>query len=100
MTAGLFLVLASFLASAVEAVEALTIVLATGVTRVPENTMKFSVGVMLCSFGTFSAGEGAGMSWPGADVAILGLIVAYALVSWLVIGALRHQMAGAPVPAH
>jgi len=69
-------------------------------TRVPENTMKFCVGVMLCSFGTFWAGEGAGMAWPGADVAILGLIVAYALVSWLVIGALRRQMAGAPVPAH
>ena len=43
--------------------------------RVPENTLKFSVGVMLTSFGTFWAGEGAGIDWPGADGALAALIV-------------------------
>ena len=32
--------------------------------RVPENTLKFTVGVMLTSFGTFWAGEGVGIDWP------------------------------------
>jgi uncharacterized membrane protein len=42
--------------------------------RVPENTMKFAVGVMLTSFGTFWGAEGAGASWPGGDAALLALI--------------------------
>jgi len=36
-------------------------------TRVPENTMKFTVGVLLTGFGLFWAGEGLGISWPGGD---------------------------------
>ena len=39
-------------------------------TQVPENTLKFGVGVMLTSFGIFWSGEGAGVSWPGCDAAI------------------------------
>ena len=42
--------------------------------RVPENTMKFSVGVMLTSFGIFWSAEGAGAHWPGSDVALLGVL--------------------------
>ena len=42
--------------------------------RVPENAMKFSVGVMLTSFGIFWGAEGAGASWPGGDVALLALV--------------------------
>ena len=42
--------------------------------RVPENTMKFAVGVMLCSFGIFWAAEGAGASWPGGDASLLAII--------------------------
>lgn len=42
--------------------------------RVPENTMKFAVGVMLTSFGTFWGAEGAGAHWPGADAALLVLV--------------------------
>src|SRR6185369_5312571 len=38
--------------------------------RVPENTLKFAVGVMLTSFGTFWAGEGVGIDWPGTDAAL------------------------------
>jgi uncharacterized membrane protein len=49
--------------------------------KVPENTMKFAVGVMLTTFGIFWSAEGAGVSWPGSDVAllvILAFIVAFA----------------------
>jgi len=38
--------------------------------RVPENVIKFGVGVMLCAFGVFWSGEGMGIAWPGADLAI------------------------------
>ena len=48
--------------------------------RVPENTMKLGVGVMLTSFGTFWGAEGAGVHWPGNDAALLGLIPVIALV--------------------
>ena len=48
--------------------------------RVPENTMKFAVGVMLTSFGTFWGAEGAGVHWPGNDAALLAVIPAIALV--------------------
>lgn len=39
--------------------------------RVPENTLKFGVGVMLSAFGVFWTGEGLGIPWPGADLALL-----------------------------
>jgi len=42
--------------------------------RVPENTLKFVVGVMLTAFGVFWSGEGVGVSWPGADAALPALI--------------------------
>jgi uncharacterized membrane protein len=47
--------------------------------RVPENTLKFLVGVMLTSFGTFWGTEGAGAHWPGGDASLLGLIPTVAL---------------------
>jgi uncharacterized membrane protein len=51
--------------------------------RVPENTMKFVVGVMLTGFGIFWGAEGAGVTWPGADGALLVLIPAVLAVSLL-----------------
>jgi uncharacterized membrane protein len=39
--------------------------------RVPENTLKFAVGIMLSAFGIFWTGEGLGVEWPGADFAIV-----------------------------
>ena len=48
--------------------------------RVPENTMKFVVGIMLTSFGVFWGAEGAGASWPGSDAALLVIIPAVALL--------------------
>jgi uncharacterized membrane protein len=78
----------------VSAVAALIVVVIVGaivhrpLTRVPENTLKFAVGVMLTSFGTFWGSEGAGASWPGGDAALLVLIAGYAvlalgIVAWL-----------------
>lgn len=49
--------------------------------RVPENTLKFSVGVLLSAFGIFWIGEGMGFAWPGEDWAIVGLIIGFLLVS-------------------
>ena len=44
--------------------------------RVPENTLKFGVGVMLTSFGIFWGAEGAGAHWPGGDAALLAIVPA------------------------
>jgi uncharacterized membrane protein len=57
--------------------------------RIPENTLKFSVGIMLASFGTFWAGEGLGVEWFAADLSLLILIGAYLLLSWMLIVWLR-----------
>jgi len=49
--------------------------------RVPENSMKFSVGLMLTTFGIFWAGEGVGINWPGSDAAILAILAFLTLFS-------------------
>jgi len=59
--------------------------------RVPENTMKFVVGVMLTSFGMFWGAEGAGAQWPGADASLLAIIPAVAVVALLLVVAFRRQ---------
>jgi uncharacterized membrane protein len=58
--------------------------------RVPENTMKFLVGIMLTSFGIFWGAEGAGAVWPGADAALLVVVPAVALFAVLLVAALRR----------
>jgi uncharacterized membrane protein len=66
--------------AAAAAATALVVVVAIGLvvrgplSRVPENTLKFGVGVMLTSFGTFWSAEGAGASWPGGEAALPVLI--------------------------
>src|SRR5205823_12515931 len=60
--------------------------------RVPENTLKFFVGIMLTGFGTFWAGEGVGLTWPGEDLAILGVLAFYALASLVIIVLLRARL--------
>lgn len=57
--------------------------------RVPENTMKFVVGIMLTSFGTFWTAEGLGVSWWRNDLSLIPLIAGYLIVAWLLITALR-----------
>jgi uncharacterized membrane protein len=64
--------------------------------RVPENTVKFAVGVMLTTFGTFWAAEGAGANWPGSDAAILGVLAFVIAVSAGLVALLRRR---SPEPA-
>src|SRR5207249_1680458 len=57
---------------------------------VPENTLKFSVGVLIGSFGAFWFGEGLGVAWPGGDLAILGLAATILTVSLVATAGLRY----------
>jgi len=59
--------------------------------RVPENALKFGVGVMLTSFGIFWGGEGAGVDWPGGDLALLAVVGWVALVSFALTRGLRRR---------
>jgi len=59
--------------------------------RVPENTMKFVVGIMLTGFGVFWGAEGAGVHWPGSDGALLGIIPAVALYCLALVVMLRRS---------
>jgi uncharacterized membrane protein len=59
--------------------------------RVPENTLKLVVGLMLSSFGIYWTGEGLGAAWPGADLAILGIMAVLALFTLVAIGILRSS---------
>jgi len=62
--------------------------------RVPENTMKFVVGIMLTSFGVFWGGEGAGAHWPGSDAALLVIIPAVAVFGIGLTALLRQSGSG------
>jgi uncharacterized membrane protein len=64
--------------------------------RVPENTLKFGVGLLLTTFGTFWAGEGLGVNWLGGDLALLWLLPVYAGCAFL---AVRSLSAARPAPA-
>jgi uncharacterized membrane protein len=50
--------------------------------RVPENALKFTVGVLISAFGMYWFGEGIGITWPYHDAAIVGLAALLLLVSW------------------
>jgi uncharacterized membrane protein len=80
--------------AALGALAALLVVLIPGIkvhaplSRVPENTLKFGVGIMLTSFGIFWGSEGAGISWPGEEASLLVVIafvvaLSFGLVAWL-----------------
>jgi uncharacterized membrane protein len=65
--------------------------------RVPENAMKFAVGVMLTSFGTFWGAEGAGAHWPGGDAALLAIVPATLALSLALAALLRRRTPARPV---
>ncbi|MBV8726619.1 MAG: hypothetical protein JO233_02445 [Candidatus Eremiobacteraeota bacterium] len=77
-------------AAAALAVIGIAIVLRRPFSRVPENLMKFVVGIMLLSFGTYWAGEGVGIDWPFRDAALLGIIAIYGLLSAALVALLRR----------
>lgn len=83
--------------AALGAAAALLVVLVVGVavhaplSRVPENALKFAVGLLLSSFGTFWAAEGAGVVWPASDVAILGILAVYIVIAFVQVNALRRR---------
>jgi uncharacterized membrane protein len=72
--------------AALGALAAFIVILAIGtivhrpLARVPENTLKFAVGIILCAFGVFWTGEGLGIAWPGSDLMILFFGGAFLLV--------------------
>jgi uncharacterized membrane protein len=63
--------------------------------RVPENILKFAVGVLLSAFGIFWTGEGLGVAWPGSDLAIVGFAALFLLVGRTAITVVRRQSAEA-----
>ncbi len=85
--------------AAIAAALAVLLVIAVGVAvraplaRVPENAMKFAVGIMLTSFGAFWSAEGAGTHWPGGDGALLVIIPVLALASLAMVALLRRPQA-------
>ncbi|MGH9087946.1 MAG: COG4280 domain-containing protein [Acidimicrobiales bacterium] len=92
-------------AAALAAVAAIVVVTGAGalvarqLSMVPENTIKIVVGIMLTSFGLFWTGEGAGVHWPGSDLAIPVLIGAFAVVTLVGVILLRPLAPGGSRPA-
>jgi uncharacterized membrane protein len=74
------------------------IVVHAPLSRVPENHMKFAVGAMLTTFGIFWGSEGAGIEWPGADLAILAILAFVGLTALGLVAVFRRR-APAPVAA-
>jgi uncharacterized membrane protein len=87
--------------AAAAAALAVLLVIAAGVVahaplaRVPENALKFGVGVMLTSFGMFWGAEGAGVDWPGGDAALLVLIPSTLLFAFGLVAMLRRRITSA-----
>ena len=63
--------------------------------RVPENTLKFAVGVMLSAFGVFWTGEGLGVAWPGSDLAIVAFAALFLGTGLAAVAAKRRPSAAA-----
>ena len=72
------------------AVAAVGLIVHRPLARVPENALKFAVGVMLSSFGVFWTGEGLGVPWPGADFAIVGFAAIFLAVSGAAVALARR----------
>ncbi len=83
--------------AALGAVAAFVLVVSAGVlahkplSRVPENTIKFAVGLLLTSFGCFWAAEGVGVDWPADEASLVGVIAFFVAVSFVLVRALRRR---------
>jgi Ca2+/H+ antiporter, TMEM165/GDT1 family len=88
--------------AAAGAIAAAVVVLIAGLavhrplSRVPENTLKYGVGVMLTTFGIFWAGEGAGLHLPGNDASLVGLLAYVLGTSALLVSMLRSRRLRTP----
>ena len=65
------------------------------VAMIPENTLKFVVGILLCSFGTFWLGEGMGLEWPAGDWSLLALNAGYLVAASVLVPLCRSRAARA-----
>jgi uncharacterized membrane protein len=75
--------------AAVVVVGIIGVIVARQLSKVPENAMKMSVGLLLVGYGTFFVGEGLRIRWPGGDIALLFLVAFYAATAWFFIYILR-----------
>jgi len=90
-TAGLLLPAAAGAGVALLCVVLLGLALHRPLARVPENTLKLVVGVMLAAFGVFWVGEGAGLAWPGGDLALPALALGFLGVALAMAALLRRS---------
>src|SRR5207247_11067393 len=67
--------------------------------RVPESAIKFSVGVLLTTFGTFWGAEGTGVSWPGDELALPAIVAFIALSSLALVKLLERRRVRIPAEA-
>ena len=72
-------------------VSALGVALRRPLARIPENSLKFVVGILLSAFGTFWVGEGMGLGWPGEDWSILAVVAAYLVLALALIRLCRSK---------
>jgi uncharacterized membrane protein len=84
---------------AVVIVGALGLSVQPAVRRIPRSVLQLVVGLLLTTFGTFWSVEGLGGDWPGADLAILGLLAWYAAVAAAAIATLRRGRVASPARA-
>ncbi len=71
---------------------ALGVALQKPLARIPENTLKFAVGVLISAFGIFWVGEGLGLIWPGEDLAILTLAGALLIAALASVKLARNRL--------
>lgn len=91
------------LAAAAAGAAALVVVVAgvlarAPLSRVPENGLKFAVGLLLTTFGTFWGAEGAGVEWPAGDGALPVLLAFFAVSSLAAVRVLRRERTAAEAP--
>jgi uncharacterized membrane protein len=87
-------------AAAVVVIVTVGLLVVRQLSEVPENTIKTLVGIMLTSFGLFWVGEGAGVHWPGSDLAIPVLIGVFALVTAGAVAILKTQSPAVATAGH
>lgn len=70
----------------------LGIALKSPLSRIPENTLKFIVGIMLTSFGAFWVGEGLHVAWPQNDLSIIYMIATLLVFSWTQVSRFKRRL--------